>query len=411
MSAARAARIALLAAMLWAAGGAEAAGATLRDILEPGCIPGADRFVVRMCLETPPPFGELADAGVPREGEASIFLETVRSSTAVVRVEPGMSGTDLVAILHAIERDVPGVEREYGHPFASRPLIQVFATTGSFEQAVRQLYRYPAQIARSLAASGGAMDRPSGGIVINWERVATERPITIIRHELSHLMVRQIVGVDASVPAWFDEGLATLSQYALGAQASSRVDADYVASALLSTQRLSLAQLVTTESWLRSTTTAGQSAYAVAGSATATVRGEVGQQGVVRILELTGSGRTFEDAFAEVTRQSVAAFSSGIGEVVGDRAAPQIVVSATSDARGNLSFAVRGFPPGQPIQVVIDGTSNAGQPYHVDYPLTADGTGTARGSFGSTAPAGTYALRARSGTVTASAVMRTTGPR
>lgn len=401
----RALRAFALAVTLWAMGGGQAAAATVQDILEPGCIEGTDRFIVRICLETPPPFGQPsdpADAGP----EAVLFLETVRTSAADLRVEPAISGADIVAIMAAIERDVPGVERDYGRIFLKRPVIQVFATAGSFEQAVQQLYRYPAQVARSLAENGGAMDRPSGGIVINWGRVAAVRPITIIRHELSHLMVRQIVGVDASVPAWFDEGLATLAQYALGAQANAGVDADYVAGALLSTQRLTLAQLVTTESWLRSTGTAGQ--YALAGSAAATVRGQVGQQGVVRILELTGSGRTFEDAFAEVTRQSVAAFSSGLGERVGDRTAPQIVIADGTDARGNVSFAVRGFPPGAAILVVIDGTSTSGEPYHVDYPLTADSTGTARGSFGSTAPPGTYALRARSGTVTASAVLRTT---
>ena len=402
----RALRTLVLAASLWAAGGGQAAAATVQDLLEPGCIEGTDRFIVRICLETPPPFGQPPEAPAPPE--AVLFLETVRTSVADLRLEPAIGGPDIVAILAAVERDVPGVERDYGRIFLTRPVIQVFATAGSFEQAVQRLYRYPAQVARSLAETGGAMDRPSGGIVINWGRVAAVRPITIIRHELSHLMVRQIVGVDASVPAWFDEGLATLAQYALGPQANAGVDADYVAGALLSTQRLTLAQLVTAESWLRSTGLASRSAYAVAGSAAATVQGEVGQQGVVRILELTGSGRTFESAFAEVTKQSVAAFSSGLGERVGDRTAPQIVIAPGADAAGNVSFAVRGFPPGAAILVVIDGTSTAGEAYHVDYPLTADGTGTARGTFGSTAPPGTYALRARSGTVTASAVLRTT---
>lgn len=407
MSVPRALRAAVVVLCLWGAGGGQAAAASLvSTALEPGCIEGSDRFIVRICLETPPPLGGGGtQAGVP-QSQIVLFLETVRMSTADLRVEPLLGQADRVAIAAAIERDVPGVERDYGHPFARRPLIQVFVSAASFEEAVQVLYRYPATIARSLALAGGGMDRPSGTIVINWQRVSSDRPITIVRHELSHVMVRQIVGVDSSVPAWFDEGLATLSQYALGTRVNAAVDADYVANALLSTQRLSLAQLVTAESWLRSTAS-GAGAYAVAGSATATIRTEVGQPGVVRILELTGSGRTFEDAFAEVTRRSVASFASGLGDQVGDRAAPEIAVGAGSDARGNVSFAIRGFPPGGVIELSIDGISTEGQPYHLVYPLTADQTGTARASFGSTAPAGTYALRARSGTITASAVLRT----
>jgi peptidase MA superfamily protein len=397
--------LAFVAAFL--AGSLEAAAATQED-LEPGCVPGSERFIVRFCLSTPPPFGQ-ADAVEVAEGP-DLFLDSVRTGAADLRVERGIGEAERTALAAAIERDVPAVERDYGHPFARRPIIQIFGSPATFERALQSVYGYPSAIARSLGAVGGGMDRPSGSIVINWGRVAADRPITILRHELSHLMVRQIVGVDASVPAWFDEGLATLSQYALGAQATALVDADYVANALLSTQRLTLAQLVTSESWLRSA--AGEpSAYAVAGSATGALRGEVGQQGIVRILDLTGSGRTFEDAFAAVTQQSVASFSSGLAERVGDRAAPQIVFSAGSDARGDFTFTVRGFPPAGRIAVVIDGTSNDGRPYHVDYPVTADQSGTARGSFGSTAPAGTYAFRAVSGTVTAAGVLRTTGPR
>lgn len=403
----------LLAAIIaWAGGGTQAAAAVPapddEGALEPGCIAGTSGFIVRLCLETPPPLGGPGAAPDAPRRMTALFLETVRTGSADLRVEIAIGEADRVAIVAAIERDVPAVEREYGHPFTLRPVIQVFALTGTFEQAVQQLYGYPPQVARSLGGAGGAMDRTSGTIVINWQRLAADRPITIIRHELSHLMVRQIVGVDASVPAWFDEGLATLSQYALGAQATAGVDADYVANALLSTQRLSLAQLVTTESWLRASATAGAATYAVAGSAAATVRGDVGQQGLRRILELTGSGRSFEDAFALVTQRSVASFAAGLGERVGDRAAPEIAVGAGADAQGNVPFAVRGFPPGKAIELVIDGTSTQGQPYHVLYPLTADGNGTALGTFGSTAPPGTYALRARSGAVTAAAVLRTT---
>lgn len=405
----RALRVVVLAATLWATGGGQAAAAPPQVLVEPGCISGSDGFIVRLCLETPPPLGGAGARDAPPATESVVlFLEAVRTGAADLRVERTVPAAELVVIAAAVERDVPAVEREYGVPFRARPLIQVFATVMSFEEAVQVLYRYPATVARALGLSGGGMDRPSGTIVVNWARVRGDRVITIFRHELSHLMVRQIVGVDTAVPAWFDEGLATLSQYALADRPDAAVNADYVASALLSTQRLSLAQLVTTESWLRASATAGPAVYAVAGSATATLRGDVGQAGVNRILALTASGRSFEDAFEAVTRRSVASFISGAGETIAGRAAPEIAVAAVPDARGDLVFTVRGFPPGGTVELTFDGVGSGGEAYHHVYSASADATGSVRGSFGSTAPAGTYALRAKAGSITAAAVMRTT---
>lgn len=371
----------------------------------PGCISRSDGFVLHLCLSTPPPLGGIDQRSDPAEPELGIALQAVRTSEAELHVEASILAADRAAITAALARDVAAIEREYGRLFEHRPVIDVFATEASFERAVQVLFGYPANVARSLAGSGGALDRPSGSIVINWQRVAGTRPIAIIRHELSHLMVRQIVGVDAALPAWFDEGLATLAQHAVGPQ-SVRTTDDYVANALLSTQSLSLAQLVTTESWLRSAA-GGPGAYSVAGSVAGTLREQVGQTGVVRILELTASGRTFEQAFAAVASRSVAAFGADAVARIGERSPPEILVAPLADAAGNLSFTVRGFPPGGPIRLSIDGVGLAGEPYQLEYGVVGDGLGMFRGSFGSTAPVGTYAIRAKAGTTTATAVLRT----
>lgn len=387
------------AAFLLGGGTADASGDP------PGCIPRSGGFVLHLCLSTPPPLGGDDRRAEPREPSPGLLLEVVRTSGAELHVEASLGAADRAAISAALARDVPAIEREYGRLFERRPVIDVFATEASFERAVQLLFGYPASVARSLAGGGGAMDRPSGAIVINWQRVSSARPIVILRHELSHLMVRQIAGLDASLPAWFDEGLATLQQHAVGPQAVATTD-DYLATALLSTRSLSLAQLVTAESWLRSAA-AGPGAYSVAGSVAGTLREQVGQAGIVRILELTASGRTFEEAFAAVASRSVASFGADAVTRGAERSPPEIGVAPLPDARGDLAFVIRGFPPAGPIEVSIDGVGLAGDPYRLEYDVRADAVGMYRGSFGSTAPAGTYAIRARSGTVGATAVLRT----
>lgn len=355
---ARALLSAVVAGALWLAGAQVAAAGEETA----GCLDRSGGFIPRLCLDTS-----------PEDRSAELFFEST------------VGAPDRAVLAAAVLRDIPAVEREFGRPFARPPVVQVFATPASFELALRRL-GHTAGAAGALSYAGGALDRSSGSILINWSVVSAQRPVSIIRHELTHLMVGQIVGTEARLPAWFEEGLAVLSRYALAGGDSAAATDDYVAAAVLSTGR-------------HATTTAA--AYAVAGSATAALRREIGAPGVVRLLDLAGSGHTFEDAFAAVAGRSPASFSAGLGGRLAELAPPAISVAPPADG-SNLTFMVRGFPAGGPIGLRIDGPA-----YRLEYHVVADPFGMFRGSFGSTAPAGAYAIRATAGALSANAVLRT----
>ncbi|MSQ37414.1 MAG: hypothetical protein EXR61_03765 [Chloroflexi bacterium] len=91
-----------------------------------------------------------------------------------------------------------------------RPKVITFASAGSFEKGLQTLFGYPPQIARALAAhNGGALIVPLRSIAVNWELLSREWPLTILRHELAHTMIREVTGASAVIPTWFDDGLAT----------------------------------------------------------------------------------------------------------------------------------------------------------------------------------------------------------
>src|SRR5207247_8119085 len=48
--------------------------------------------------------------------------------------------------------------------------------------------------------------------VCSSDLVPSDKDFGIVRHELTHALVHEVVGVNASLPAWFDEGLATLME-------------------------------------------------------------------------------------------------------------------------------------------------------------------------------------------------------
>src|SRR6185503_11999482 len=52
-------------------------------------------------------------------------------------------------------------------------------------------------------------------VVANWTEVSASVPRTTFRHELTHLLLAQIVNVNPTMPAWFNEGLAVTEELTL----------------------------------------------------------------------------------------------------------------------------------------------------------------------------------------------------
>src|SRR5437870_3102306 len=82
-----------------------------------------------------------------------------------------------------------------------RPAIYVFATRSSFALGLQQLFGVRMTDAGLLAAANGGITLPrQGAIVINLQNVKSEGDLAIVRHELTHALIHQIVGADASMP-------------------------------------------------------------------------------------------------------------------------------------------------------------------------------------------------------------------
>ena len=77
-----------------------------------------------------------------------------------------------------------------------------------------------------------------------------------------------------------------------------------------------------------------------------------------------------------------------------------IAVTETANASSDHGWTLYAFPPSSVVRVRITGVSNG---YDLSFTVTVDDRGIFRGSFGSTAAAGTYTIAATSGAQHASA--------
>jgi len=118
------------------------------------------------------------------------------------------------------------------------------------------------------------------------------------------------------------------------------------------------------------------------------------------MLAEVGGGARFEDAYRGHAREGLDEF---IAQFTADLArTPTAQVGTTFDGSGNLSWTLGAFAANSDVRVTITGSR-----YDLAFTVRTDGTGMYRGSFGSTAPLGTYTLTAQSGTAHATASIDT----
>ena len=324
-------------------------------------------------------------------------MVAVRAARADLFVEATVTGTDRTRIARAVDRDAEQLERDYGRSFARRPAVYVFATRISFATGLQRLFGARATDAGLLAAANGGVTLPRyGAVAINLENVPADRDLAIVRHELTHALVHEIVGPDATLPAWFDEGLATLEERRL------RVDDDAtrdtaITLTLLADGRGDLAALGSPAQWVTQNAALDGKAYTVAAEATRVLRERVTAEGLVRILEETGRGTAFATAYANVGGEALADFERAFpARLSSQYGQARIVVRPSAEG---VRWSASGFAPGAAVTVAIEGAA-----YRVEYTATADRYGMYEAVFGGTAPSGEYAIRAtgRGGRATAS---------
>jgi len=345
-------------------------------------------FVVQFCVNVPSGSG-----GVRRD--TTVPLYAVATARTDLRVEAGIPASEIVRVANALDSAALRVEGIFGRPFSERPRVLLFATPASFARGAQEIFDYSPDTAELAANSyGGIVDQATLTIAVDWHAVGSDLS-GLLAHELVHVMIRDITGRDARLPAWFEEGFATVIQRedALAAETDA-----LVARSLRANGVVSLEQLATLPDWHRTFARVGRPQYAVAALAVRAMEARVGQEGLVTALVAVGNSASFEEAYAVLGTGSLAAFVASFDAVTEDTA--KIAVTDTSNATGDHGWTLYAFPPNSVVRVRISGVSNG---YDLAFTVTADDRGIFRGSFGSTAAGGAYTIAATSGALHASA--------
>ncbi len=355
----------------------------------PTCAPTTG-FIPQFCINVP--------VGTSVRRETTVPLSTVLTVRADVRVESGIPAPEVVRLATSVDGAIARIEQVFDRPFTVKPRILVFATRASFARATQDLFGYSPETAANVAASyGGVFDAQTLTIAVSWQSTPGANLSSLLAHELTHLATREIVGQSATLPAWFEEGLAAKIQAgATGIDA----DAQLAARSLLANAPHTLDTVTTLAEWHKVYAKLGVGLYAVSAEVVNAIETQIGHGAIFAMLAEVGSGARFEDAYRARAGEGLDEF---IAHFTRDLAlTPTAQVSTAFDVNGNLGWTLGAFAANSDVRVTITGKS-----YDLAFTVRTDGTGMYRGTFGSTAPLGTYTLTAESAKVRATATIDT----
>ena len=349
------------------------------------------------------PGGPAGRTGVVRYLAQQSGLNTREVDAVGVHLEVDrlIGAADAERLRSVAEADIAAVESYLGQRFAVRPVIFVLATRSSYATALENLLRYTPATAAALATQTGGLYVSDPSVVfVNWENIRGSEPLYVMRHELAHALVREMIGAAATLPAWVDEGLATLVQSTARPSLTVTDRSGYIALALLAQHRTSLDELTSLAEWPTRNAALDGYAYQVAEKAVSALLRRVSLPGLIRIFSAQQQGASFADAYERVSGEAYTSFLASFAREVA-ACGPGIVVGPAGADR-NVSYLVHGFGGQHQIHIIIDAAA-----YHVAFDVRADQYGTYVGTFGSTAPEGRYELSATDGAMTSHASIDT----
>jgi hypothetical protein len=347
-------------------------------------------FIPQFCVNVP------VSTGV--RYETTVLLSTVLTARADVRVESGIPAPEVVRLASSVDNAIVRIERLFDRPFTAKPRILVFATRESFARGTRELFGYSPQTAASVAASyGGVFDPPTLTIAVSWQSVASANLSDLLAHELTHLATREIVGQDAVLPAWLEEGIAAEIE---AGEAGIGSDAQLAARSLLANAPRMLDRAATLAEWHREYARIGVALYAASAETVRAMEARIGRSAMVALLTEVGRGTRFENAYRARAGESLDEFIARFTQDLALR--PTVAVGTVADGSGNLRWTLYGFAPDSDVRVTI-----AGKSYDLVYTVRTDGIGMYRGTFGSTAALGVYTLTAETASVRATGTIDT----
>lgn len=299
------------------------------------------------------------------------------TDSADVYVEARVSGNDAASAAALAEADTAAVQKDLARTFRTRALIYVFADATSYVPSVRRIFgeRTAATAMETDAFFAPWMD----AIAVDWREVSRDVPITGLRHELTHRLVWQITGSRTSpseldglqkaptpdVPAWLDEGLARVEESTLAGAAWIAVHDRSFAAAASGSWDLSLGDLADLRKWNERTGTDGYYQYLIAAQAVRLLQADLGQNGIVAILERIRDGASFRDAYRAVAGSSFDAFVAALAQRMRAAVAPYPGVAAAPRGRQSL-LMLYGFTPGSLVAFSVSGPAPLTSVEHMD---------------------------------------------
>jgi hypothetical protein len=344
----------------------------------PSCAPTTG-FVPQFCVNVP--------VGTSVRHETTVPLSTVLTTRADVRVESGVPAPEVVRLAASVDSSISRIEQVFGRSFTATPRIFVFATRASFARGTQDLFGYSTETAANVAASyGGVFDPQTLTIAVSFQSTSGSNLSRLLAHELTHLATREMVGTDAVVPAWFEEGLAAEIE---AGDAGIDKDSQLAARSLLANAPRTLDTISTLADWHRAYAKLGTALYAVSAELVGAIEAQIGRPAMFALLAEVGRGVRFEDAFRAHVGEDPGGFLARFTGRIEFQ--PTVAVGTVLDSNGNLRWTLTGFAPNTEVRITI-----LGQSYDLGYTVRTDGVGMYRGTFGSTAASGSYSLTATS---------------
>ena len=313
---------------------------------QPSLLPTATPF--RLCPSPPKIVGDVSISPICVPG-------------ANVLVENAFEYGDLQVLYDQVAEDLAAVRREFAWTLRRQPTIEVFASTASYRTGLVHELGYSAATAAFVAENSVAFFEPDLRLIlVNWEAVRDRRPISAIRHELTHFVTLEACEPRCDlVPAWLNEGQARLAEATIPGGEWRLVRVRYEAASMVATSTLMpLSTLVTQGQWNNITSWAGYYKYQEAARATELLRADIGgTQPIARLYERLRRGEDVARAYASLTGRTFDSFVGGLASrfLDGAPAGPAIVTTASPQAGHGVGYLLYSFASEEKITLRVVG--------------------------------------------------------
>jgi len=335
-----------------------------------------------------PPAGSVSAQVLQREVALVLLRQRLgtdfrRAGTGSVDLwtETSMSAPIAGAIFATLVQDANAFEAYFGRKFDDPPAVFLFTSRESFAGALERQFGFSAETAGLLARqTGGVTLAGIDAVAINGESILGAGRTTIFRHELTHVAVHRLTG--DSVPAWLDEGLATIVEAgdAFGADRATALS-------LLANDPAVLTIFGDERSWLQDNTDFGGHAYGVAAEAVRVLLDRIGQAALVPMLQRMGAGVAPAVAIEDALTEPLARFVIELPRLALANCRQGILVSA-GRSDGLRVYYAYGFRPQGSAAITVDG-----QGQHYAFRAVTDRYGVYAGTLGTPMAGGSYVLQ------------------